>query len=132
MAATTRKVLAPATAPKALGPYSLGIAAGEMVFASGTVGIDPRSGKLVEGGVEAQTRQALTNLDEILKAGGSSLAHVVKTTVFMTDLAAFSEMNAVYAGFFSSQPPARSTIQVAALPGAAMVEIEAIAVTVAR
>jgi 2-iminobutanoate/2-iminopropanoate deaminase len=128
MAAITRKVLAPEAAPKALGPYSLGIAAGDLVFASGTIGIDPGSGKLVDGGVEAQTHQALVNLAEILKAGGSSLAHVAKTTVFMTDLRAFGEMNAVYAGFFSDRPPARSTIQVAALPGGALVEIEAIGI----
>lgn len=128
MESTRREVVLPENGPRPLGPYSLGIRTGRWVFASGTTGIDPATGNLVEGGVEAQTRQALTNLAGTLKAGRSSLAQVVKTTVFLTDLGAFAAMNKVYAGFFPVDPPARSTIQVAALPGGASVEIEAVAV----
>jgi 2-iminobutanoate/2-iminopropanoate deaminase len=98
------------------------------VFTSGTIGNDPATGKVVPGGVEAETRQALTNLTGTLRAGGTSLAQVVKTTVFLVDLGQFSVMNAVYAEFFPIDPPARSTIQVGALPGGAAVEIEAVAV----
>lgn len=123
----TREVLIPDRAPKALGPYSLGIRARGFVFVSGTIGVDPDSGELVSGGVETETRQALENMSNILKAGGSSLDLVVKTTVFMADLGEFAKMNAVYGSFFKTDPPARSTIQVAALPGGAQVEIEAIA-----
>jgi 2-iminobutanoate/2-iminopropanoate deaminase len=128
MAANRREVILPENAPRPLGPYSHGIRMGRWVFASGTTGADPSTGKLVEGGVEAQTRQALTNLAGTLKAGRTSLAQVVKTTVFLTDLGAFATMNKVYAEFFPADPPARSTIQVAALPGGAAVEIEAVAV----
>ena len=98
------------------------------MFASGTIGNDPAVGKLVPGGVPAETRQALTNLTATLRAGGATLAQVVKTTVFLTDLGQFAAMNAVYAEFFPTDPPARSTIQVAALPGGASVEIEAVAI----
>ena len=123
-----REVLIADKAPQAIGPYSLGIRVGGLVFVSGTLGIDPVSGEFVPGGVEAETRQALENLANILEAGGSSLRKVVKTTVFMQDLGEFAQMNAVYAAFFSSDPPARSTVQVAALPKGAAVEIEVIAV----
>jgi len=115
-------------APAAIGPYSLGVRTGHFLFISGTLGIDPAHGDLADGGIEAETRQALTNLENILQAGGSSLAHVVKTTVFMRDLEEFSRMNEVYASFFSKDPPARSTVQVARLPKDAAVEIEAVAV----
>jgi 2-iminobutanoate/2-iminopropanoate deaminase len=117
----------PPGAPKPLGPYSPAISTQGFVFASGTIGNDPATGKLVPGGVEAETRQALTNLTTILEAGGASLAGVVKTTVFLVDLATFQTMNRVYAEFFPVDPPARSTIQVVALPGGAAVEIEAVA-----
>ena len=123
-----REVLIPINAPEAIGPYSLGIKSDGLVFASGSLGVDPESGELVDGGIEAQTRQALMNLESVLEAGGSSLQYVVKTTVFMQDLNEFPQMNAVYAEFFSNEPPARSTVQVAALPKGAAVEIEAIAV----
>jgi 2-iminobutanoate/2-iminopropanoate deaminase len=112
---------------KAIGPYSIGIKAGDLVFCSGQAGLDQSTGKLVEGGIEAQTHQTLVNLGNILEAAGSSLDRVVKTTVFMQDIKEFSRMNAVYAEFFKSEPPARSTVQVAALPLGAAVEIEAIA-----
>jgi 2-iminobutanoate/2-iminopropanoate deaminase len=123
-----REPLLPPRAPQPLGPYSHGIRTGSWVFTSGTIGNDPSTGKLVPGGVEAETRQALTNLSETLRAGGTALSNVVKTTVFLVDLGQFAAMNAVYAGFFPEAPPARSTIQVAALPGGASVEIEAVAV----
>jgi 2-iminobutanoate/2-iminopropanoate deaminase len=112
---------------KAIGPYSLGIKAGDFVFCSGQAGVDQSTGKLVEGGIEAQTRQTLTNLGNILEAAGSGLERVVKTTVFLTDIKEFARMNGVYAEFFKSEPPARSTVQVAALPLGAVVEIEAVA-----
>jgi 2-iminobutanoate/2-iminopropanoate deaminase len=123
------EIAAPQDAPKALGPYSAGIRAGNMVFTAGQVGIDPATGKLVDGGIEAQTRQVLRNVQAVLRAAGSDLDRVVKTTVFIQDMNDFSKMNAVYAEFFKDKPPARSTVQVAALPIGAAVEIEAIAFT---
>ena len=114
-------------APKALGPYSAGVSTGCMVFTAGQVGIDPSTGKMVEGGIQAQTRQAFKNLQAILEAVDSSLDRVVKTTVFLQDMGEFSLMNEVYATFFTGDFPARSTVQVAALPAGASVEIEAIA-----
>ncbi len=112
---------------RAIGPYSLGIKVGDFVFCSGQAGVDQSTGKLVVGEIEAETRQTLINLGNILEAAGSSLDNVVKTTVFLDDIKLFSRMNAVYAEFFKSNPPARSTVQVAALPLGAAVEIEAIA-----
>lgn len=125
---TKRDVITSEKAPAAIGPYSVGIRAGAFLFVSGTLGMDPETGALVEGGVEGETRQALKNLANILAAGGASLASVVKTTVFMQDLAEFPRMNAIYGEAFSQAPPARSTVQVAALPKNAAVEIEAIAI----
>ncbi len=123
-----REVVTCSTAPKAIGPYSVAIATDNLVFVSGQLGIDPTSGAIVEGGIQAQTRMALTNLRSVLESAGSSLEQVVKTTVFLTDIAQFAEMNAVYAEFFTSDYPARSAIQVAALPKGGIVEVEAIAV----
>lgn len=114
--------------PQPVGPYSLAIRAGKQVFTAGQIGLDPKTGELVPGGIEVETRQALTNLKHILEAAGCSLADVVKTTVFLQDMADFSKMNAVYAEFFGSRPPARTTVAVAALPKGARVEIEAIAI----
>lgn len=128
MASTERRPIIPERAAKPIGPYSLGIRSGNLVFISGTIGIDPSTGSMVEGGVAAETRQILTNLQTVLEAAGSSLDHVVKTTVFMMDLRQFSTMNEAYAAAFPSAPPARSTVQVAGLPGGASVEIEAIAI----
>ncbi|MEE9512607.1 MAG: Rid family detoxifying hydrolase [Anaerolineales bacterium] len=127
MSSRERKVVVAERAPKAIGPYSVAIRAGNFVFASGTIGVDPATGEFAAGGVEGQTRQALKNLGEVLKAGGSTLEQVVKTTVFMQDMAEFALMNTVYAEFFPNESPARSTVEVAALPKAAAVEIEAIA-----
>jgi len=114
-------------APKAIGPYSAGVSTGHLVFTAGQLGIDPQTGKLVEGGIQAQTRQALTNLKAILEAAGSGLGQVIKTTVFLNDIAEFGLMNEVYGTFFTSNFPARSAVQVAALPIGAAVEIEAVA-----
>ncbi len=114
-------------APKAIGPYSRAIRAGDFIFCSGQVGIDPATGRLVEGGIEPETRRALQNLSAVLQAAGSSLDRVVKTTVFLADIDEFARMNALYAEFFPTAPPARSTVQVARLPAGARVEIEAIA-----
>ena len=123
-----REVVTCSDAPKAIGPYSVAIATENLVFVSGQLGIDPISGSIVEGGIQAQTRTALTNLKSVLESAGSSLEQVVKTTVFLTDIAQFAEMNGVYAEFFTSDYPARSAIQVAALPKGSIVEVEAIAV----
>jgi len=115
-------------APRPIGPYSQAIAIGGFVFASGQIGLDPSTGKLVSDDVAAQTRQVLRNLDAVLRQGGTSLACVVKTTVFLADMADFAAMNAVYAEHFAAgAPPARSTVQAAKLPAGARVEIEAIA-----
>lgn len=114
-------------APAALGPYSAAIAFGELVFCSGQTPIVPETGELVEGAVAEQTRQVLANLSAVLAAAGFTLDTIVKTTVFLTDMTDFAEMNAVYAEFFAAPYPARSTVQVAGLPKAASVEIEAIA-----
>ena len=122
-----RKVIKSEKAPKALGPYSVAIRAGMFVFTSGQLGLDPRSGELVPGGIEAQSRQALTNLRNVLEDSGSGLNAAVKTIVFLKDMTEFAKMNAVYAEFFPENPPARSTVQVAALPKDGSVEIEVVA-----
>lgn len=122
-----RVVITSQQAPQAIGSYSVAIRSGNLVFASGQIGLDPTTGELVSGGVEAQTRQALTNLRHVLEAAGSGLHAVVKTTVFLRNMADFPAMNAVYAEFFPENPPARSTVAVAGLPKEALVEIEAIA-----
>ncbi|MCW2923479.1 MAG: endoribonuclease [Thermoleophilia bacterium] len=115
--------------PLAGAPYSQAIAARGLVFCSGQVPLDPETQQLVEGGVEEQTRRVIQNLQGVLEAAGSTLGDVVKTTVFLTDLAGdFAAMNAVYGEFFTSTPPARSTFEVSALPAGARVEIECIAV----
>lgn len=114
-------------APAAVGPYSQAIEAGDLVFCSGQVGIDPATGDLVDGGVEAEAVRALRNLGAVLDAAGLGYADVVKTTVFLADLADFGRVNDVYATFFPDPRPARSTFAVAGLPKAARVEIEAIA-----
>jgi 2-iminobutanoate/2-iminopropanoate deaminase len=123
-----REVISTEKAPAAVGPYSQGIRAGHFVFTAGQLGIDPNTGKLVEGGVQAQARQALTNLREVLEAANSSLDRAVKVTVFLKDINDFKAVNEVYAQFFTQDPPARSAVQVAALPLGGMIEIEAVAI----
>lgn len=114
-------------APSAIGPYSQAIDTGALVFVAGQVGMDPKSGELVDGGVEAQTERALRNVQAILDACGLTLGDVVKTTVLLADIGDFQAVNAVYSRFVSDPPPARATYQVAALPRGALIEIEAIA-----
>ncbi len=115
-------------APRAVGPYSQAILAGELVFCSGQIPLDPATGQLLEGDIAAQTGRVLDNLTAVLAAAGSDLAHVVKTTVFLADLGDFAAMNEAYATRFGEHRPARSTVQVAALPRGARIEIECIAV----
>jgi 2-iminobutanoate/2-iminopropanoate deaminase len=114
-------------APQAIGPYSQAVRAGNLVFASGQVAIDPATGEFVPGGVAEQTEQALRNLTEVLTAAGTGLNRVIKTSVFLADMSDFAAMNEVYGRFFSSEPPARSTVAAAGLPRNARVEIDAIA-----
>jgi len=120
-----REVIRTDNAPKAVGTYSQGIASAGLVFTSGQIGLEPATGKMVEGDFAAEARQVLANLSAVLEAGGSSLAQVLKITVFLTDLSDFAALNEVFAEVFPSDPPARSTVQVAALPLGARVEIEA-------
>ena len=122
-----KTVVSSADAPAAIGPYSQAIGSGQLLFCSGQLPVVPKTGNLIAQDASAQARQVLENLGAVLKAGGSSYANVVKTTVFLTDLNDFAAMNSVYSEFFPDAPPARSTIQVAALPKGAKVEIEAIA-----
>jgi 2-iminobutanoate/2-iminopropanoate deaminase len=124
----TKKAVESPDAPKAIGPYSQAIIANGFIFAAGQVGADPKTGQLVEGGIEAQTEQVLKNIEAVLKAAGSSLDDVVKTTVFLADLNDFAKMNEVYAKRFKTPFPARSTVQVARIPRDAKIEIEAVAV----
>lgn len=123
-----RQAISSASAPTAIGPYSQAIRAGQFVFLSGQVPIDPATGTLVDGDIAAQTRRVLQNLGEVLKAAGLSFDHVVRATVYLADLNDFPAMNDVYATFFASPAPARSTVQVARLPKDARIEIDVIAV----
>ncbi len=122
-----RTVISTESAPGAVGPYSQAIRIGDLVFTAGQVPLDPATGTIDATTIEDQTRQALSNVKAVLEAAGSGLDRAVKLTVFMTDLGDFAAMNGVYAGFFPSDPPARSAVQVTALPLGAQIEIEAIA-----
>ena len=115
------------SAPEALGPYSQAIRAGQFLFVSGQVPIDPATGQLVQDGIASQTRRALENVGAILQAGGASFRQVVRTTVYLADLGDFAAMNEVYATFFAAPQPARSTIQAARLPRDARIEVDVIA-----
>lgn len=123
-----KKVIATKDAPTAVGPYSQAIAAGDMLFCAGQIPLDPATGELIEGDITAQATRVLENVKGVLAANGMTFADVVKSTVFMVDLAEFAAMNAVYAKYFAAPYPARSTIQVAALPKGSRVEIEVTAV----
>ena len=114
-------------APAAIGPYSQAVSAGELVIASGQIALDPETGVMVSGGVAEQTRQVLTNLKAVLAAAGCGLDQVLRCTVYMKDLSAFSEMNMIYGEFFSEPYPSRAAVEVARLPRDGMVEIDAIA-----
>jgi 2-iminobutanoate/2-iminopropanoate deaminase len=127
-----KSAIATTAAPAAIGPYSQAIRIGNTIYTSGQVALDPATGELVAGGIDAQTTRVLENLKAVLSAAGLDFAHVVKTTVFLKDMADFAAMNALYAKYFAPEgvvAPARSTVQVAALPKNALVEIECIAVT---
>ncbi len=123
----SKSVIATTRAPAAIGPYSQAIRVDSLLFCSGQIALDPDTGSLVQGGVEAETRQVLTNLRAVLDAAGVGFDAVVKTTVFLVDLAEFQTVNAIYAEYFSGAPPARSTVEVSRLPRDARVEIEAVA-----
>ncbi len=122
-----RETVATPRAPQAIGPYAQAIKASGFVFTSGQIALDPASGELLQGDIAAQTDRVLKNLSEVLLAAGSSLDRVVRTTVFLKNMAEFGRMNEVYARFFSEHPPARSTVEVARLPKDVLVEIDAIA-----
>ena len=124
---TQREVISTEAAPAAVGPYSQAIRTGHLVFTAGQIGINPATGKLVSEDTTTQAEQTLQNLSAILEAAGSSLSQVVKSTIFLTDINDYPAVNAVYSRFFDVDPPARSTVQVAALPLGARVEIEVIA-----
>ncbi len=123
----SRTVVQTKDAPAAIGPYSQAIRAGDLLFCSGQIPLDPATGELVKGDIAAQTRQVMKNLEAVLRAGGADLGRVLKTTIFLTDLGDFAAVNENYGGYFKEAPPARSTVQVAALPRGARVEIEAVA-----
>ncbi len=123
-----RQAVSTEHAPKAIGPYSQAVRAGNMLFVSGQIPIDPATGNLIQGDIASQTRRVFENITAILKAAGGSLDNVVRTTVFLADMGDFAAMNEVYAGYFSTPAPARSTVQAARLPKDARIEIDVIAV----
>jgi len=123
----SKKGIHTSDAPKAIGPYSQAVRIENFLFCSGQVGINPKTNKIVDGGIKEQTKQVIENLIKVLKAAGGSINNVVKTTVYLMDLGEFEEMNKVYAEFFKKPYPARATVQVAKLPRGAKIEIEAVA-----
>ena len=125
-----KQVISTENAPAAIGPYSQAVRVGDLIYTAGQIALVPETGKLIEGDIEAQTRQVMENLAAVLQAAGSSLTQVVKTTIFVTDISDFAKVNQVYGSFFQDNPPARSTVQVAALPLGANVEIEVVATLV--
>ena len=127
MSAGDKQVISTSAAPAAIGPYSQAIKAAGLVFASGQIPLDPVTGKMVEGGIEAETRRVLENLRAVLAAAGSSLDRVVRSTIYLVDLGDFAKVNEIYGGYFPAEPPARATVQVAALPRGAKVEIDVVA-----
>lgn len=122
-----RRTVSTPNAPAAIGPYSQAIVHAGLVYCSGQVALDPAKGELVPGGIEEETRQVMKNLSGVLNAAGSSLASVLKTTVYLQRMDDFAKMNAVYGGFFEGNPPARATVEVAKLPKGALVEIDCVA-----
>ena len=123
-----KKIISTSEAPAALGPYSQAVRVGSTIYCAGQIPLDPKTGEIVSGGIEAQTRRVMDNITAVLKAEGLSCDNVVKTTIFLADLADFQKVNEIYGSYFKQAPPARSTVQVAALPKGARVEIETIAV----
>jgi 2-iminobutanoate/2-iminopropanoate deaminase len=124
---TARTIVQTPAAPPAIGPYSQAIVAGDLIFCSGQIPLDPATGEIVEGGIEEQTHRVLKNLRAVLESAGSGLDHVLKTTVFLKRMDDFAAMNAVYATYFPDAPPARSTVEVSRLPRNVLIEIECIA-----
>lgn len=122
-----KKIISTSDAPAAIGPYSQAIRSGNFIFCSGQIPLDPKSGEMVADDIGAQTRRVLDNISGVLKAEGLSLGDVLKTTIFLTDLGNFQIVNEIYGSYFNNQPPARSTVQVSALPKGAKIEIEVIA-----
>jgi 2-iminobutanoate/2-iminopropanoate deaminase len=122
-----KKIISTSDAPAAIGPYSQAIRSGNFIFCSGQIPLDPKSGEIVSDDIGAQTRRVLDNISGLLKSQGLSLGDVLKTTIFLTDLGNFQMVNEIYGSYFNNQPPARSTVQVSALPKGAKVEIEVIA-----
>ena len=122
-----RQTVRTENAPAAIGPYSQAVVSGGFLFCSGQIPQDPTTGKMVEGGIEEQTERVLQNLAAVLESGGGSLRSVVKTTVYLADLSDFPAMNGVYGRFFTENPPARATVEVAKIPAGALVEIDAVA-----
>lgn len=127
MSGSEKKIIRTDNAPKAIGPYSVGVQACHFLYTAGQIGLDPKSGTIVTGGIEMETRQVMNNLKAIVETAGASMNDVIKTTVFLRDMNDFAKMNAIYGEFFATNPPARSTVQVAGLPKGALVEIELIA-----
>lgn len=121
------KKVTPPNAPAAIGPYSQAIIAGGMLFASGQIPLDPATGTIVSGGIEAQAHQAFTNVKNLLEAAGTTMSHVIKVTVFMADMADFAAVNAIYAQYFTEPYPARSAVAVKQLPKGALIEVDVIA-----
>ena len=123
-----KKIISTSEAPAALGPYSQAVRVGSTIYCAGQIPLDPKSGEIVSGGIDVQTRRVLDNITAVLKAEGLTFDHIVKTTIFLMDLGDFQKMNEIYGSYFKQAPPARSTVQVAGLPKGARVEIEVIAV----
>ena len=122
-----KQIIHTTDAPQAIGPYSQAVRIGQFVFLSGQIPLDPASGNIVEGDITVQTRRVMENLGAVLRAAGASFSDVVKTTIFLADLGHFSKMNEVYGAYFTSEPPARATVQVGALPRSVLIEIDMIA-----
>ncbi len=122
-----KQIISTEHAPKAIGPYSQAVAWNGLVYLSGQIALDPESGQLVDGGITEQTERVLENLKAVLEAAGSDLAHVLKTTVFLKDMAEFAHMNEIYGHYFAENPPARATVEAARLPRDVRVEIECVA-----
>jgi 2-iminobutanoate/2-iminopropanoate deaminase len=122
-----KQIIATKNAPAAIGPYSQAVRAGDLVFVSGQIPLDPATGTMVEGDIAAETRRVMENLGAVLAAAGAGFDEVVRSTIYLTDLGHFAQVNEVYGSYFSSDPPARATVQVAALPRGARVEIDVIA-----
>jgi 2-iminobutanoate/2-iminopropanoate deaminase len=123
-----KKIISTTDAPAAVGPYSQAVRVGSTIYCAGQIPLDPKSGQIVAGGIDAQTRRVMENITAVLKAEGLTFENIVKTTIFLMDMADFQTVNEIYGSYFNQQPPARSTVQVAGLPKGARVEIEVLAV----